>query len=114
MRLAIRSAPPTPTCSRIRARRRTRRCFSYSCVPEDRILSLALAAGGHLSHGAGANLSGRWFDSHHYGVDRASGLLDDEIEARARNDRIRARAKTSITTDGLIVGHVYEVYGVKD
>ena len=52
--------------------------------PGDRILSLDLAAGGHLSHGAGANLSGRWFDSHHYGVDRESGLLDyDGIEAQA-------------------------------
>ena len=56
--------------------------------PGDRILSLDLAAGGHLSHGAGANLSGRWFDSHHYGVDRSSGLLDyDDIEARAREVR---------------------------
>ena len=56
--------------------------------PGDRILSLDLAAGGHLSHGAKANLSGRWFDSHHYGVDRATGLLDyDEIEARAREVR---------------------------
>ena len=56
--------------------------------PGDRILSLDLAAGGHLSHGAGANLSGRWFDSRHYGVDRASGLLDyDAIEARAREVR---------------------------
>ena len=56
--------------------------------PGDRILSLDLAAGGHLSHGAGANLSGRWFDPHHYGVDRASGLLDyDRIEARAREVR---------------------------
>ena len=56
--------------------------------PGDRILSLDLAAGGHLSHGAGANLSGRWFDSHHYGVDRTSGLLDyDRIEVRAREVR---------------------------
>ena len=56
--------------------------------PGDRILSLDLAAGGHLSHGAGANLSGRWFDSHHYGVDRSSGLLDyDDIETRAREVR---------------------------
>ena len=56
--------------------------------PGDRVLSLDLAAGGHLSHGAGANLSGRWFDSHHYGVDRASGLLNyDAIEARAREVR---------------------------
>ena len=52
--------------------------------PGDRILSLNLAAGGHLSHGARANLSGRWFDAHHYGVDRASGLLDyDDIERQA-------------------------------
>ncbi|MCY4488871.1 MAG: serine hydroxymethyltransferase [Deltaproteobacteria bacterium] len=56
--------------------------------PGDRILSLDLAAGGHLSHGAGANLSGRWFDSHHYGVDRETGLLDyDAIKARAREVR---------------------------
>ncbi len=56
--------------------------------PGDRILSLDLAAGGHLSHGAGANLSGRWFDAHRYGVDPTSGLLDyDEIEARAREVR---------------------------
>ena len=56
--------------------------------PGDRILTLELGAGGHLSHGAGANLSGRWFDAHHYGVDRASGLLDyDAIEARAREVR---------------------------
>ena len=57
--------------------------FAFLC-PGDRILSLDLAAGGHLSHGAGANLSGRWFTSYHYGVDRESGLLDyEEIEARA-------------------------------
>ena len=56
--------------------------------PGDRILSLNLAAGGHLSHGSGANLSGRWFESHHYGVDRETGLLDyDRIEAQARKVR---------------------------
>ena len=56
--------------------------------PGDRILSLDLAAGGHLSHGAGANLSGRWFDSRHYGVDRETGLLDyDAVEARAHEVR---------------------------
>jgi len=53
--------------------------------PGDRILSLDLAAGGHLSHGARANVSGRWFDSHHYTVDRDSGLMDyDEIEKQAQ------------------------------
>lgn len=56
--------------------------------PGDRTLSLNLAAGGHLSHGSKANLSGRWFDAHHYGVDRASGLLDyDAIERQAREVR---------------------------
>ena len=44
--------------------------------PGDKILSLNLAAGGHLSHGAAPNQSGRWFDAHHYGVDRDSGLID--------------------------------------
>ena len=53
--------------------------------PGDRILSLDLAAGGHLSHGAKPNLSGRWFDSHHYTVDRDSGLMDyDQIEEQAK------------------------------
>ena len=34
------------------------------------MLSLDLAAGGHLSHGVRANLSGRWFEVRHYGVSR--------------------------------------------
>ena len=44
--------------------------------PGDTILSLDLAAGGHLSHGAAPNLSGRWFDAHHYFVSPDSGLID--------------------------------------
>jgi len=56
--------------------------------PGERILSLDLAAGGHLSHGLGANLSGRWFEAHHYGVDRESGLIDyDQVETRAKQIR---------------------------
>lgn len=52
--------------------------------PADKVLSLDLAAGGHLSHGMGANLSGRWFDAHHYGVDRETGLIDyDKVEETA-------------------------------
>lgn len=58
--------------------------------PGDRLLSLDLAAGGHLSHGAKPNLSGRWFEAHHYTVDRDTGLLDyDHIQARARQVRPR-------------------------
>ncbi|WP_085910047.1 serine hydroxymethyltransferase [Kiloniella majae] len=52
--------------------------------PGDRVLSLDLAAGGHLSHGLGANLSGRWFEAHHYGVERETGQIDyDKLEALA-------------------------------
>ena len=49
--------------------------------PGDTLLSMDLAAGGHLSHGAGPNLSGKWFDAQHYGVRRQDGRIDyDEVE----------------------------------
>jgi glycine hydroxymethyltransferase len=64
--------------------------FFATVKPGDKILSLNLAAGGHLSHGAAPNLSGRWFDSHHYGVDKESGLIDyDEAGRLARKIRPR-------------------------
>ena len=56
--------------------------FFATVKPGDKILSLNLAAGGHLSHGAAPNLSGRWFDSHHYGVDKESGVIDYDEAAR--------------------------------
>jgi len=56
--------------------------FFATVKPGDRILSLNLAAGGHLSHGASPNLSGRWFDAQHYGVDRETGLIDYDMVAR--------------------------------
>jgi len=62
--------------------------FFATVKPGDRLLSLNLAAGGHLSHGASPNQSGRWFDAHHYGVDRDSGLIDyDEVARLAREIR---------------------------
>lgn len=49
--------------------------------PGDRILSLDLAAGGHLSHGAKANVSSRWYDARHYGVSPKTGLIAyEEVE----------------------------------
>lgn len=52
--------------------------------PEDTVLSLDLAAGGHLSHGLKANLSGRWFKAHHYTVDPETGMIDyDKVEKLA-------------------------------
>jgi len=52
--------------------------------PGDVVLSLDLAAGGHLSHGAKPNQSGRWFNIVSYGVDRETGRIDyDNVEALA-------------------------------
>ena len=49
---------------------------------------MSLAAGGHLTHGAAANMSGKWFRAVQYGVRRDDGLLDyDELERLARAER---------------------------
>jgi glycine hydroxymethyltransferase len=47
--------------------------------PGDTILGMGLNAGGHLTHGAAPNLSGKWFNAIHYGVDPQSGLLDYNV-----------------------------------
>ncbi len=58
--------------------------FFAMLKPGDKVLSLDLAAGGHLSHGLGANLSGRWFEAHHYGVSKDTGTINyADVEARA-------------------------------
>lgn len=47
-------------------------------------MSMALTAGGHLSHGAPPNMSGKWFNAVQYGVDPQTGLLDyEELERLA-------------------------------
>ncbi len=54
----------------------------------DTILGMSLAAGGHLTHGASPNLSGKWFRAVQYGVRREDGLLDyEELERLAREER---------------------------
>ena len=42
----------------------------------DKILSMALSHGGHLSHGHPVSIAGKCFEIRHYGVDRKSGLID--------------------------------------
>ena len=49
--------------------------------PGDTVLGMDLAAGGHLTHGASVNLSGKWFNAIGYGVRREDGLLDYEQAA---------------------------------
>ena len=44
--------------------------------PGDTILGMSLNSGGHLTHGAKVALSGKWLNSHHYEVDKETGLID--------------------------------------
>ncbi len=56
--------------------------------PGDTILGLDLKAGGHLTHGAPVNMSGRWFNIVSYGVDPLTHLIDmDEVAALACQHR---------------------------
>ena len=50
--------------------------------PGNTILSLSLSAGGHLSHGAPPNMSGKWFNVVHYGVNPNTFLIDYEQAER--------------------------------
>lgn len=53
-------------------------------TPGDTILGMNLASGGHLTHGAAPNQSGKWFNAVQYGVRRQDNLIDyDEVEQLA-------------------------------
>ncbi|MFE6509419.1 serine hydroxymethyltransferase [Nocardioides sp. NPDC057767] len=52
--------------------------------PGSRVLSMDLKAGGHLSHGARASQTSRWFEYVHYDVDGEGFLNYDQIRAQAR------------------------------
>jgi len=52
--------------------------------PGDTILGMSLASGGHLTHGAKPNQSGKWFNSIQYGVNKEDGIIDyNEMETLA-------------------------------
>ncbi len=56
--------------------------------PGGTILGMSLAAGGHLTHGAAPNQSGKWFNSIQYGVRREDARIDmAEVEALAREHK---------------------------
>ena len=57
--------------------------FKAFLSPGDRILGMDLSAGGHLSHGSPANLSGKWFDNHFYGVDSEGWIDYDALSEQA-------------------------------
>ncbi len=63
---------------------------AYAAVmkPGDTLLGMSLAAGGHLTHGAAPNLSGKWFHAVQYGVRREDSRIDfDQVAALAREHR---------------------------
>ena len=52
--------------------------------PGDTILGMDLASGGHLTHGAPPNMSGKWFNAVSYGVKADTHIIDyDQVEALA-------------------------------
>jgi glycine hydroxymethyltransferase len=62
--------------------------FLALAKPGDTILGLSLDAGGHLTHGAKPNLSGKWFNAVSYGVDKQTHTIDyDALETLARETK---------------------------
>ena len=55
--------------------------FAAFLKPHDLVIGMDLASGGHLSHGAKVNVSGKWFDTESYGVDE-NGLIDYDSVAK--------------------------------
>ncbi len=59
--------------------------FTALLQPGDTILGMSLDAGGHLTHGAKPNQSGKWFNAIQYGVRKQDNQLDyDQVEALAK------------------------------
>jgi glycine hydroxymethyltransferase len=62
--------------------------FMALVQPGDTIMGMSLAAGGHLTHGAAPNQSGKWFKAVQYGVRKQDAQIDfDEVEALAKEHR---------------------------
>ena len=60
------------------------------CQPGDTILGMSLAHGGHLTHGAKPNFSGKLYDAVQYGLDPSTGEIDyAEVERLAREHEPR-------------------------
>ncbi|HHS88999.1 MAG TPA: serine hydroxymethyltransferase, partial [Rhodobacteraceae bacterium] len=62
--------------------------FTALLQPGDTILGMNLASGGHLTHGAAPNQSGKWFNAVQYGVRQQDNLIDyDQVQALATEHR---------------------------
>jgi len=62
--------------------------FTALLQPGDTILGMSLASGGHLTHGAAPNQSGKWFNAIQYGVREDDDLLDyEQVERLAKEHK---------------------------
>ncbi|MEM8833432.1 MAG: serine hydroxymethyltransferase [Pseudomonadota bacterium] len=62
--------------------------FFATMEPGDTFLGMSLDAGGHLTHGAKPNFSGKWFNAVQFGVNAETGLIDyDEVLALAKEHK---------------------------
>jgi len=62
--------------------------FNALLQPGDTILGMSLAAGGHLTHGATVNQSGKWFKAVAYGVKESDCLIDyEEVDRLAKEHK---------------------------
>ena len=58
--------------------------------PGETILGMGIDMGGHLTHGAAPNMSGKWFNALHYGVRRDTGYIDyEQVEQLAKEHKPR-------------------------
>lgn len=62
--------------------------FLALCQPGDVILGMSLSEGGHLTHGASVNFSGKIFKAYQYGLVKETGLIDyEQVEKLAHEHR---------------------------
>jgi glycine hydroxymethyltransferase len=62
--------------------------FQALVQPGETILGMSLDAGGHLTHGAAPNQSGKWFNAIQYGVRQQDNLIDyDQMRALAQEHK---------------------------
>src|SRR3974377_77033 len=63
-------------------------CYFSVLKPGDRMLTMDLSHGGHLTHGNKANFSGKFFEIIHYGVRKEDEQIDyDQLAALAREHK---------------------------
>ncbi|MCB1772113.1 MAG: serine hydroxymethyltransferase, partial [Gammaproteobacteria bacterium] len=64
--------------------------FMALCQPGDTVLGMSLADGGHLTHGAKPNFSGKIYNAVQYGLNSETGEIDyEQVEALAREHKPR-------------------------